>query len=310
MNAVPPLRTSPTIKPSAAQNRQNLGAVRFSFSAVHIVMLLGLITGCMACAFYLGFYSGQNTGFEHALERALDNVPRVPLTGGEEEKVVEDEIAERVYARLGEQTVTLNADASADGTVLIPGETAESLRDKLANQGDAVAASAAAAREATEIAPDAGHLNEQRLGDLLNEDDKPVAPPHVEAAPLEAKAPAVSVVAKKESPRVAVTAVKVEQKKVEAPSAVDQSQFVRSVLPKGWYAQIAAPKQLEESHKIASRLKAAGFPVLIERANVRGEEYYRVMVGPEGSRQTGERLVKQLKREASLPNEPFIRMVK
>lgn len=108
---------------------------------------------------------------------------------------------------------------------------------------------------------------------------------------------------------------KIEQPKTEvakATKAVTESapvsgSLVRAILPKGWYAQVAAPKRIGEAEGLAARLKRSGFPVLIERANVRGEEYFRVVVGPEKDRVQVDRLIGQVKREGF---EPFPRAVK
>ena len=93
-------------------------------------------------------------------------------------------------------------------------------------------------------------------------------------------------------------------------SSTTQTQGVKGVLPAGWYAQVAAPKKLPEAQQIAKSLKKAGFAVLIENAHVRGEDYYRVVVGPEDGRVQADRLVDQLKRESSLSAQPFVRRVR
>jgi cell division septation protein DedD len=86
--------------------------------------------------------------------------------------------------------------------------------------------------------------------------------------------------------------------------------MIRKVVPTGWYAQIAAPKRVTEAEAMAEKLKKAGFPVMIENANVRGQEYFRVIVGPEGSRERADRLVAQIRREGVSGGDPFVRMVK
>ncbi|MBN8550818.1 MAG: SPOR domain-containing protein [Deltaproteobacteria bacterium] len=49
---------------------------------------------------------------------------------------------------------------------------------------------------------------------------------------------------------------------------------------------------------------------MIEVARVRGDEYYRVLVGPEQNRDRAQRLVGQLKRESYIHGDPFLRVVK
>ena len=103
-----------------------------------------------------------------------------------------------------------------------------------------------------------------------------------------------------------VPAPAVEAKK----SPTEGARIVRGAIPKGWFAQVAAPKKGQDAEKIASQLKRSGFQVVIEDAQVRGEQYYRILVGPENNRKEAEVLLGQLKREDYLQGEPFIRMVK
>lgn len=95
-------------------------------------------------------------------------------------------------------------------------------------------------------------------------------------------------------------------------AALNKSQQISTVpkLSKGWFAQVAAPRKRTDADAIVSKLRSSGFRVSIENANVRGEEYFRVMVGPEDNRQMAERLVDQLKREKYLKSDPFVRLVK
>ncbi len=92
------------------------------------------------------------------------------------------------------------------------------------------------------------------------------------------------------------------------PPATDGN-FVKQVLPQGFFAQVAAPKRIAEAQDVARRLKRSGFPVVIETAHVRGEDYFRVLVGPEENKVQADRLVDQLKREAYLSGSAFLRRV-
>lgn len=88
-----------------------------------------------------------------------------------------------------------------------------------------------------------------------------------------------------------------------------ESSFVKSILPNGWFAQLAAPKQVADADSLAKQLRDSGFPVVIEKTVVRGEEYYRVLCGPEEKREHAEILINQLKRESYIKAEPFLRRV-
>jgi cell division protein FtsN len=50
--------------------------------------------------------------------------------------------------------------------------------------------------------------------------------------------------------------------------------------------------------------------VVVEEADVRGELFYRVLVGPEENKVQADRLLQQLKSERYLTSVPFIRRVK
>lgn len=125
------------------------------------------------------------------------------------------------------------------------------------------------------------------------------------------------------------TETKTESVKTEKPAAVESvaakekapaleeettkpgtSNFTKKVLSKGWFAQVAAPRKLKDADDVARKLKSSGFVVAIETAKVRGEEYFRVVVGPEETREQADRLVSQLKRENYLKGDPFVRVVK
>jgi cell division septation protein DedD len=92
-------------------------------------------------------------------------------------------------------------------------------------------------------------------------------------------------------------------------SASTDTSFVKQVLPQGFFAQVAAPKRIAEAQDVARRLKKSGFPVVIETAHVRGEDYFRVLVGPEENKVQADRLVDQLKRESYLSGSAFLRRV-
>ena len=126
--------------------------------------------------------------------------------------------------------------------------------------------------------------------------------------------------AKEETKKAEVTDARnklvMEEKKATAvPEAVTKKEDSAAEgqvpqITKGWYAQIAAPKEKDEAAKLVSNLKRSGFKATIENADVRGQKYYRVIVGPENSKPQADVLVKQLKRETYITGDPFIRMIK
>jgi cell division septation protein DedD len=81
-------------------------------------------------------------------------------------------------------------------------------------------------------------------------------------------------------------------------------------LPLGWYVQVAAPKDIDSATEWLGRLKKSGFQALVETASVNKQKYYRIVVGPEKSKETVTRLVQQLSRERLVDKSPFLKQVK
>jgi cell division septation protein DedD len=159
--------------------------------------------------------------------------------------------------------------------------------------------------------------------------------PLLEAPKLGDAAPAVAAVnvVKEEAPALreeaAPPAAAVEQKAAEAvkpierevkpqepkpaakaPSSDKSSSFLRKKIPGGWYAQVGAMPSLAEADRLAQKLKGSGFAVMIEAALVRGDNYFRILVGPERSKQQADLLLAQLRRERYIEGDPFLRVVK
>ncbi|RIL04737.1 MAG: hypothetical protein DCC75_12335 [Proteobacteria bacterium] len=106
---------------------------------------------------------------------------------------------------------------------------------------------------------------------------------------------------------------KLTAEKIKAPAAkqaVSGDQKAVTKISRGWYAQVAAPKSLSEAQKLTNSLRGSGFEVVIENASVRGVQYYRVLVGPETTKDRGDRLISQVKREPYIKGDPFLRVVK
>lgn len=321
-------------------NMRGLRNIEVRFGVAHITALIGLVTGSLACAFYLGFYSGQDAGFDKALASSAVTSPRLAIAETELSPEIADAIDSEIFARLGQ-----GPDVSAEGASA-PLPTLESIRtsdeapiqvraealeeaERIEQQQLAAARSAASGAESRLARGDS-----KTLGMLIAEQGAPQREPAVAApieqvreAPQEVKTaslkpetvPAAQRRAAEPAPREQVKApeakpvdkpaiAKVETKR--EPVTPKGSSFIRKTLPKGWFAQVAAPQAIADADRLAQALKGAGFPVVIEQANVRGQEYFRVLVGPEENRQHAERLVGQLKRESVVKNDPFLRVIK
>jgi cell division septation protein DedD len=363
-----------------------------TLSALHTVMLLGLVTGSMAGAFYLGFSAGQRVGYESALQATQNTLARLPVPPEELDKEAADQVTSEVYAKLtgagdregdlpipghsdshlakgGEEIPDLAAIATTDTApiplpeqglpedALLPGKLPVKDAAGVLNQPEQLGTSLSAAtnqvtgttlgqalqqedelgrNKAEAMAPLAGAPSEaesQLKADRLNTDNLIINNPaseeavakRIEASPPKAEKTALE----QDRSKTASGAEKLAANRGDAKEAVtntasqptaeskrdsalkeDGAIPVKSSIPAGWYVQVAAPKNIGEANKLAATLKRNGFPVMIESAQVRGEDYYRVVVGPRTQRNSAEQLLSQIKAKKSVPGDPFVRAVK
>ena len=343
---LPGPRTSPTIKPLAIMNSRNMRSWDLRLGPIQIVILLGLVLGSMLCTYLLGMYTGHRTGFEAASEKNLKESPKQPVFETEAADVEGAAVkGPDLFAKLRQQEEPPQTDTAAPRLGVI--EESEPVATPAAKTTSAAksdlmeddfAVQRGASKAPTAAATVEGHgvirvLGEGRaqesdsaktLGALLREKEQQAKQqaqatpelPVVKATPIKAPAHpmeterrgerAVVTISETRKPEPAPTAAPAVKK---TPAAAPES-FLRAALARGWYAQIAAPKALADANELGRKLKAAGFAVGVEKAVVRGENYYRIVVGPEDSREQAERLIAQLKRENIFRGDPFLRMVK
>ncbi|MBX7138162.1 MAG: SPOR domain-containing protein [Oligoflexia bacterium] len=370
-------------------NKRNLRYWEFKVGLVQAVVLLGVICGSVACAFFLGLYTGQKTGFENAMASSVASVARLPVVVDQENALTDEDTLSQVYARLSDYGADKKnpgdksnaaADTSAKGAEIPELNKVKDLEDApldiappaddadteehpaLGAKNDAALKAKADVNEAVNKALGEGSTgskaNSRTLGALLNDsaDDKKVDAPAIaatdkrsndkltaekkavsDAAPLakantkadnlknspaypqNSEAPIIRDLADVAKPEKASAAKIVKENAVKdtankAVAAKNAQPPVKAqsatVLPRGWFAQVAAPKKRGDADGLAAKLRASGFTVTIESAEVRGDQYFRVLVGPEDSRDQAQRLSAQLARERYLQGQPFIRMVK
>jgi cell division septation protein DedD len=262
-------------------------------------------------------------------EGAKDAVPELGSIRTTSEAPIEEEVksAPKVSdkaaatARKGSADVDLLAqpqdelsEAKADGVTVLgasaAGERSKTLGSLVREEAPQPAKSAAAAAqgEAASAAKVVLSAPASKEAARRSENITEEAVPSVKVKPEPAKAErAVTALA---AGAGSSTAAKWKEAKPEQPMKEAPPASVTSNLKTGWYAQIAAPQRVEDANKLAAKLRASGFPAVIEKAQVRGQQYFRVLAGPEGGRGQAEQLVGQLKRERYLSGDPFIRMVK
>lgn len=320
-------RTFPTVKSSPVMNKQSGERKEVRLGLMQIVVLLGLTVGSIATAFFLGFFVGRSVGFENLNSSMVASLPKLPVNSSEASNDVSEQVVSEVYAKLNEKPTApiaeetgVNAHSANNenipelGSIQPADSSAAPVVPPAPENHDSVAHDASVANESPVLAVENHSIeaedpvaakkvekNDKTLGSALADNHAEVAPhptaPVVKSPVKEAPHAIVEV----EKPKPTVAVVK--------PSS-NSSLIPQRNIPQGWFAQIAAPKQIDDARNLGENLKKSGFAVVIEAAQVRGEDYYRVLVGPESSKSQADVLLKQLKRESYLKGEPFLRMVK
>lgn len=328
--------------------------VRLALS--HAAALIGIVTGSLVCAFYLGLASGQRAGFEGAQAALLANVAKFPIPDEYRDRsnTQPEEFANDVYAQLGDPSILEDAQPAGDLPTIAKVKEAELLKGE------------ASVKEPSQFKDNVDLIEQESRAELTVKDtgqkiianpsdlnvgslskdsdtlitDTETSPTNSAITVLGSKGKAttlgsikgsnsvvpslnqttehseVSREMKSEIKQVAkldsspkIDSFALESVKKQEPTQNTNS-FVREVLPKGWFAQVAAPRQLKDADQLARKLKENGFPVVIEKADVKGEQYHRILVGPEENRNLAQALIGQLKSESYLRGEPFLRVVK
>jgi cell division protein FtsN len=103
---------------------------------------------------------------------------------------------------------------------------------------------------------------------------------------------------------VAEAASKKTNEKVESPKAA-------STKPAGsWYIQAGAARSDSEAAGYVRKFKAAGIQAKVERADVRGNLYFRVIVGPYTDKSAADKDLRKVANSKILKSEPFVRLIK
>ncbi|MDC0357932.1 SPOR domain-containing protein [Oligoflexia bacterium] len=366
-------------------NKKNLRKWEVRLGLVQVVILVGVVTGSMAFAFYMGLFTGQKLGFEQALDSSVASAVRMPIVDDELDEEMNTELVSEVYAKLNDTEVSeTEAAAKLDAgrkpipvldqihsTDVVPVVVERQEQDPIAQEADEIKAGIKKSRDLLALnlnqntEPIEGGLhepeakirvlgggsdaikgasdNKKTLGAALVDSQKEKAQQKKIAeanAAAKQKASAEkrdkakkTVALVQDAPKKKQVEVKklikapkpvIEKKKVKKTvvpvieqakfpkrdTPVERKAYVGASIPSGWFAQVAAPKNMGDANSVAKRLKSSGFKVSIEHAQVRGQKYYRVLVGPENTRQHAERLLGQLKRETYLKGDPFIKMIR
>ncbi len=338
------------LKPSEENGRSAMGTRRgetqsweLRLGRLQVVVWLGLALGSICGAYCIGFFSGRYVGFETGREVTGVEVAKLPT--GDVFPESSPQSQDKIYDKLNSPAVMADGGEAQDAAVARGGMNQKTPRllDEKADVAVAKAPGGSAARQEQPSGNDTARedlvnfFGEDAVGSelIIGSDAGPdVAKPSENVRMLGGSKP--SEVAKADAKTLPTTGVvskdkavdallderiakaRVESAKdalssdgaVEAPKKSDAASMVRKVVPSGYFAQIAAPKTLNEAEAIAKKLKRSGFPVVVEPTAVAGQSFFRVLVGPEENKVQADRLVSQLKGESFISGTPFIRKVK
>lgn len=338
-------RTSPTVKPLTTMNHRSIRNWELKFGVTQLVVLLGFVLGSISIAFVLGHHIGWEGGYQSSLASNVSNMVRFPIPEDQLEKEVRENVTSQVYAKLQEPEPGAGSagselhpgSGSAAGVGLEPdGEalrpipeldtikttkaapltdmgvsekrgvlSADSVFKKEAEKASQSGASIRVLGQSAGAGEKAKADSSATLGALLKEAGKDGKASEPKTGDAKA-ASALSVVVKEEQKPVEIA----EKGRASVTVKEPLQTVATSKLSKGWYAQVAAPKAIKDAEELSDKLRKSGFEVSVERTQVKGEDYYRVLVGPEETKQLGDRLVSQLRREPYIKSEPFMRSVK
>ena len=310
-------------RPSMTTRRGNSRGWEIRLGALQVVVWLGLAIGAVFGAYFIGFFSGRYVGFEVARTASGVEAPKLALNEEFPEKNKKG--WDDVYGQLGGSAVVGSEDKKAPDAVKpqVPDQrivrAVQESRQEVAQKAQEGESAVVMKRDA--ISDPEAIFNQDLGGSQPVVDESPSKEISgkggevrvlgrdadvVEGTGAELEAPAKEVVTKKapvveEAPPAKV--VKPVETKKEKVSVVKR-------LPKGYFAQVAAPKTKAEAEDLARKLRKSGFPVVLEDNSTGRSPFYRVMVGPEDNKVQADRMLGQLKREKYLDGKIFVRQVK
>lgn len=313
---------------------------------LQVVVWLGLALGSICGAYCIGFFSGRYVGFETGREVTGVEVAKLPAGDVFPESSTQSQ--DKIYDKLNSPAVMADGLDAKDAAVARGNGTAQKVPRLLEDKsiGDQAIAKGSTVVAARVEQPSGGDTTQDDLANFFGEESgggeliigadsetvgtKPSdnvrmlgGAKSADAVKGDTKANAALPEAPKEKSfnalldeRIAKARVEnskdplAQESSLESAKKSDAASSVRKVLPSGYFAQIAAPKTINEAEAIAKKLKRSGFPVVVEPTAVAGQSFFRVLVGPEENKVQADRLVSQLKGESYISGTPFIRKVK
>ena len=266
-----------------------------SFLALCIVLALFLV-------FYFGYRAGHSVGYDTASHAAFATTPRYNIDDTKSYELDKNQV-ENIFARLKDDQIKSYVEEEEREEGVLE-EFEEVILDVNSNLPEN---SIEGEQELfTVVEGDSEVLSEDLLE--VNTVEETV---EQEVETIEEEVQEVAVTEKIDEVKEEVVIEKPEQVEeiIEEVEKVEEETLSFSKASSGWYAQISSTSDVKVAKNLEKSLKDNGFPVVIEKIDRQGKAYYRVLSGPEASRNYAERLKEQLSREPNVPGSPFVKYI-
>lgn len=269
------------LRPTERRNK-NAWEMRLSFS--QLVVLWSMIAGVMVMVFLFGLYAGREQGLRAALENYANETVRLPVIN----------------------PVALN-DASG---------SARELPNVTENNGSGSIAGAPVSQSVKTDSVPAIDFSAQQVSRVEEVSQQKESDARLAAKPTSELFKQELVVADRSDVAVAGERAEVVKKSLEEKANAAKTETrVESVasekkVPSGWYVQVAATRTEKEAGVMLKKFKRAGLAAKVEEAMVNGSSYFRLVVGPYGSKEAAVSGQKQIKRTKVAKGESFVKQIR
>lgn len=266
-------------------------------------LVLFVFVGGIICSYYLGLSAGRVVGIESALDQGIQPVTRMIISS---DVVGVAHSSVNAVSTLSAQSVGHDVNLSQENKKQVDEVNAPSSVPILRPQK--------LARPAVTYPSDTPDSKQQGGGKKIEDSlqaasvkglDSPDSPEQAFSRILEDREKKVGFPEEKDK--------QVERddstKKFVGTDRLSLDKSSTQSLTKGWFVQVMATPNRREIEGLAKKLRGSGFPIILEDTLVDGQAHYRLLVGPESSRELSERMAVQLKREPGVSSRIFIRLV-
>ena len=313
------------------ENKFKIGLKVWEVVVVCVCIVVGLFV-----AFIVGYRSGHSVGYDYALDNTISNTAKFSVYEDEAPDLDSNSLNE-IYARLSDDAITPKEDGKVSEIEVAPiKEEALSINvDKVIPESPVKAMERAMKdydeeveivenKEVVEV------VNSKKVEEIQVADNTSleIAKSNKNLKDLSFQIEEAEGYSKPESSKVEIKQmpkahqetkeIKYQDNEKKLKLEVDtvkkenniEIQNSKNKIKSGWYVQTLSSKDSSVANRLISVLKQSGFPAAIETTKLGNENLYRVLVGPESSKEYADRLANQVSREKYITGKPFVKLVK